>query len=515
MTLQKNRRAGHASRQAGLATMELLIAFAFIVLIMTGVIVVAFGNQSMSLDARLNNLALYKAEEKVENVFSDVASGDESLASAVSSVDGIFNLDAEVDTYDCFWEVTGHANWTNGISLQDIAIPNKFVNIEASEALGHDCATESDNLDWDAPKSRDITDPVHPGSQGTGIDVVHHPSAGDFAFLTTTKVGTQSTLWIVDVTDVEDPVLVGEFKGGTREDIYDVDAIVDESSGLMYAFVAASSTSQFEVIEIDPTDLSNPTLVAGLSLPGVSGPEAKGRSIYFHNDKIYIGTRRASGDEFHVYDVSSPTSPTHLGSVELNHSVRDIIVLDNYAYLATSANDCELIMIDISNPGAMTNPCPAPPIPSGATVFNASGDSDGSTVTAVKNGGRVIVYLGRAHSGGSLDFYALDATDGTNIDEVYSESLNLSPSNAEVAKIDIEGPRAFVATGDTTPSSGGSPFYVFDVSKIQDGIMTLISTCPINWSEKAADLDYFNNNVFISNESGDALRIIYPSPICS
>lgn len=53
-------------RSKGIATLEMLIALAILVVSISAVILVAFGNQAMSVDAQTNSEALYKAQAALE-----------------------------------------------------------------------------------------------------------------------------------------------------------------------------------------------------------------------------------------------------------------------------------------------------------------------------------------------------------------------------------------------------------------------------------------------------------------
>ena len=50
----------------GFATLEILIAFAVLILSISAVILLAFGNQSIIVDSRTNSEALYKAQKMLE-----------------------------------------------------------------------------------------------------------------------------------------------------------------------------------------------------------------------------------------------------------------------------------------------------------------------------------------------------------------------------------------------------------------------------------------------------------------
>lgn len=103
-----------------------------------------------------------------------------------------------------------------------------------------------------------------------------------------------------------------------------------------------------QVVSIsDPTSLH---VVKKVSLPNVSGSYPGGLSIFYYNQRVYVGVHRTAGHEFHIYDVKDPTSLTWLSSIELNHNINHVIIRGNYAFLATSGNTKSIIILDISNP---------------------------------------------------------------------------------------------------------------------------------------------------------------------
>ncbi len=115
------------------------------------------------------------------------------------------------------------------------------------------------------------------------------------------------------------------------------------------AYTAASTTSnQLNVFQISSS--SSPHYITSQSLPGVTGSYPGGRSIYYFNNTVYIATHRTAGNEFHIFDVTTPTNPKWLGSKEINHNINAVIIRDSYAYLGTSGNTKNIIILDISNP---------------------------------------------------------------------------------------------------------------------------------------------------------------------
>lgn len=529
MVLGKNNRgsssttfASERKSSAGFSTLEMLIAFAVMTLSITAVILVSFGNQSATIDTELANEALYIAESELEHARANTIKNFILINSTSTPAlpDELFNKSLVVsDISECAKRVTSEIAWQTGLRDLNIALTSVFTSQEISEALGGDCGAEELGGNWDSPDSYEISNPIHGDSKATDIDVVKRFDKR-FALMTSTKVDNQDTFWVIDVSDPEneEPVALGSYS--TEEDLNAVDGFVDES-GIIYAFtVSASTTAQLQIFRVNIDDIVNPIQrIAIEQLPNIDpeGDAPEGISVYYYDSRVFIGTKRTGGmvgpgHEFHVFDVSNPSSPNHIGSLELNHHANDIVVSGSYAYIASSAEFCELIVVDVSDLGSMVNPCPAPPIPSDATVFDAddsaSSHPDGTSVYVLGNR----VYLGRVQSGTIRNFYVLDISDLESIQSLASINLNLK-SGAEVVGLIIRGSLAFVVTNDTTPSSSGGPFMVYNIENPEEGIFLV--SCAFTYSDKATGFDFVGDLGFVSNESDNALRIIYDSPdIC-
>jgi hypothetical protein len=499
----KEESIGKYRYQRGGSTLELLIAFAVLIMSVTAVIMVGFGNQSVSVDTETSSEALSRAQKALEDAraqsrkdFFQVASlgSDEKIESL------LYRKELEIiDFSECKKEAISKVEWaTSTPRPQFVEVKTVLTDIASALALGSDCDTEAPS-NWSSPTPYNISDPIQSGSQGKDVDVIKR-SDGRFAIVVTSKNGGQDTLWMIDTSNPTGTNFPTE-STGTDEDLLAVDAVEN------YAFTAgASTTAQFQIFDI--SDASDPEFLLGVALPGVSGSQPEGVAIHYYNNRVYVGTERTSGPEFHIFDVTSPSAPTHLGSLEINHNVNEIFVQGTKAFIASSADSCELIVIDVSNPASLTNPCPAPPIPPNATVYNAAGNFDGTAIYVLSNK----AYLGRARSQSSKDFYVLNISDTTNISSHGSLDLQLG-SNTEVVDIIVSANTAFVGTTDTTPANGGGPFLVYDVSSPAN--ITLVSTCSLNYSETTSGMDFVDDLIFLSNESNDAFRVLYPAPSCS
>ncbi|MDQ3077062.1 MAG: hypothetical protein M3Q63_03370 [bacterium] len=198
------------------------------------------------------------------------------------------------------------------------------------EAIGHDCGGTEPLLS-NSPQSKVSTS----FGTTTAFDVVNNK-----AFITRSSASSTEVNFIIADLD-KDMLEISRLSTGNNFNTIDVTS--------EYAYIAARGTeNQFHIINIQ--DPYNPILSSKTSLPGVAGSYPDAISIFYYNSKVYIGTHRTAGREFHIFDVASPANPKWLGSLEVNHNINAIAVRGNYAYLATSGNTKDLIVLNIENP---------------------------------------------------------------------------------------------------------------------------------------------------------------------
>lgn len=487
----------------GVSLIEILLAIVIISLGITGATTIAMGSQESIRDAGLSQAALYKVDEGLEKTFASLKGDWSSLAASAILSDGIYDKEVTVtDISECMKQVESRADWDVPQRSQDASLITLFTSVEEAKKLGGDCNTTPPGL-WGNPDFYNNPEVIHPGSIANDLDALKN-NKGTFVLIASTKDGTHDTFWVVDVSDPDNPVTVAQYDND--DDLYAIDAY--SVGDITYAFTAtASSTAQLQVMEVDFSSYpgSGPTItrIATEQLPGVGNSYPQGRSIYYFDGRAYVGTYETSGPELHVYDVSNPSTPIHLGAVELNTNVEGMVVRSTYAYLATSDNDSELCIIDVSDPSSMSD-CEDVT----GMQFNTAGNQDGTAIEVLGNR----VYLGRERVSSGNDFYVFDVSDPVNVSALGSINLSLNP-NTEVTGIKVSGNLAFLVTSDQNYSGGGGPFLVYDISDPSN--ISLVSTCAKNFSEKSTGIDYLDETVFVSNESNDALRIMFPSPTCS
>ncbi|MFA6295976.1 MAG: hypothetical protein WC663_01340 [Patescibacteria group bacterium] len=280
---------------------------------------------------------------------------------------------------------------------------------------------------YDAPSSFDGTDTF---------------ASGNTAYLTTNDNGIGDEFYVLNVTNPGSITVIGSYNvNGNALSVF-----VDP--GATTAFIGNSqSLQQFKVIDI--TTPSSPTLLKSFNANG------NVRSVYFANNKVYLtsdsGTQEfqifqpntgnswdcikqtgiydstglqdatdvnvvavsnrayittvnnAAGNEFYILDISTPSTPTLLGSLDLNADANALYINGNYAYIATSSDNQELMVVNITNPGSLS--------------INGSYDADSNVdATDVFVSGNYAYLTTKVNStvGINPEFYILDITTPTN-----------------------------------------------------------------------------------------------------
>jgi hypothetical protein len=479
-------------KQAGASTLEMLIAFSVLILCLSAVILVSFSNQSMGIDIETNAEALIKSGQELEEARILGRTDFHSVITRLNGRDDIYNKDFHVsDLSPCLKQVVSRFDWSVERRPQYVQLATLISSPEEVFRLGGDCRIGSTQTSWRNPDTYSLHDLLPGGNKGTGIDVVSFGQRR-VAFLTSYMSNPEaSDFWIFDVTDPASPSIISHLDTGLG--LNSIDVAGD------YAYVAHHKASeQLQVINI--SDLENPVLVSQRTLPGVGNSYPQGRKVYYYDEKVYVGVHETAGNEFHIYDVSAPSSPRHLGSLEINHNVHDIIVRQNYAYLATSGNGREVMILNVSNPSAITV----------AGTFDLPGEEDATALELLGNK----LYVGRDR-GSSDDFFILDISNPSAISVLGSKDFDgnvctegggpsscLGP-NTRIVGIKVVGDLAFLAT--TYQTKGFQVWHINDPSNI-------FNWSTYNYSEKATGLDYEVDYIYTSNESNAALRIIYDNP---
>lgn len=131
----------------GVATLELLIAFAILMLTMTAVILVVFGNQSISIDTQINSEAVSKSRALIETARALSRQDFNAVVSIATTTDGIYEKNLTVEVLDASTkQVTSMVAWS---SLgRTLAV--RLVTLLTNPTVGNACSATPSG-DWTEP----------------------------------------------------------------------------------------------------------------------------------------------------------------------------------------------------------------------------------------------------------------------------------------------------------------------------------------------------------------------------
>ena len=449
----------------GQSALELLIALTILALSISTVIVVAFSNQSVSVDSARNNQAVYLARENLETVRGQARQDFNSVTSN-SSANGPYLQETIVQNIDPYTKkVTSRISWTTEPlrpqKIELVTILTDWQNV-MSPPDPADSGGGGISGDWKNPRTLGSVD-LGPGNSATDLDVI-----SKIVYISAeASAAAKPDFFIIDATDGQNPFIVSSLNTGPS--LNSVDA-----SG-NYAYVANKETdAELQVINV--SNVGSPSLAASYGVPGVSG-SSEGTAVFYSNSKVYLTMNKADGPEFHVIDVSNPTSPSLLGSFEVDDNVNDVYVRGDRAYLATDLGSAGLVILDVSNPASIT-------------LLGQGYSGDTNSAANINDSLTVI--------GPAQDFYTIDTTNPADITTL--GSLNVGDVMNDLYPRDY---LAFIAT-----SNSNREFQVINIASSTDP--TLWSY--FNFPQVATGIDYEDNIVYVSVRSNDALRIIVPSP---
>lgn len=306
----------------GFSTIEILIALLILVSAMSASVILIFGNQLSLIRAKIFQDLLSSSKIQIEEVrarsldsFDDISS-DENLEVALF--------------YDYTKKIQSRFFTQADKNLRPVELPILISDWENSVGEST-CFRRLPSVE-----SYSIINEFNLSDSGaTDIDVVRGK-----AYITLDSSSDPNFL-IVDVSDFENPNLIGSI--GTK---HKLNAL--HIAG-RYAFLATNSQSaQLQIVDV--FDSLNSELKTEYRLPDPSSTTTAA-SIFYKNKKIYLGAEKHQiGQEFHIIDVSDTTAPQHFGAWEIGNKVNDIIIRDNFAFLAsTNPNPLRIIDMNITD----------------------------------------------------------------------------------------------------------------------------------------------------------------------
>lgn len=444
----------------GFSVIEMMIAIAVAVTILSGVIVFVGGDQTMAADGIVSAEALHKAQDLIEEAGAIARASYASVASSsvTDCADGpcytkTITIPAAYAT-QCRKAVVGTVSWTGEHNrILRVAATTTVVNVPEMLALGGACAITPPPLTgWTNPL-RFASDTYSPGKP-TSIALLNKiaylgADKAPFFYIVDTKLAT------LGQTSGLFSIFTNGFTAGNE--INALAAAHDATLNKDFVFAAMNTaTDQFRVIDV--TNIAAPLGAATSSLsPCVAGANPEGWQVYYYDEKAYFIVRRVGGPEFHIFDVSNPTAPSEYAiggalcrGYELNSTVESLVVKDQivsgvtrrYAYMATDLDTKELRVFEVTDP--------LNPVEIAAANQDLPGAQDGASVFIVGNR----LYLGRLSAGGA-DLYVYDISNPpAGLPLLGSKDIGTG-----VIGITVAGKFAFLATPKTNQE-----FQVWDIA---------------------------------------------------
>jgi prepilin-type N-terminal cleavage/methylation domain-containing protein len=281
-----------------------------------------------------------------------------------------------------------------------------------NESALSNVATGSTSL-WNSPVLQASLDFASSNTDGLKVATV-----GNFAYVVMSS--TSNNFRVVEITNPATPVLRATLTlpaTSTPSNIF--------VSG-NFAYISSSSDTQ----ELQVVNISNPASPSAVGSYNALG-SANATSIFVANNIAYL-TRQYNSTvptdpELVLINVTTPTSPALLGSLNLNGNSNDIYVSGNYAYIASSDNTQDLQVVDVGVPST----------PTLASTLDLANTND--AITIIGSGTKVYV--------GKNDGFVFDVTISNPLAPTSTVNRDTGTS---VLDMDIVGSLLFLATSTTT-----------------------------------------------------------------
>lgn len=224
------------------------------------------------------------------------------------------------------------------------------------------CTITNTQASWDNPNTLQGTLDIAGIEDGRKVFVL-----GNYAYIV--RAGGIPDFAIVDISNPSSPSLTGSLTlNGIPSNIF--------VSG-NYAYVSSDDNAQ----ELQIINISNP---ASPTLAGTYNAVANNNAntVFVSGNYAYLGRSNTGLEQdFLIINISNPASPTLTGTLNTAASSYEIVVVGNYAYIASGDNIGELKIVNVSNPAS----------PTVVGGYDASSNTDAITVAVDGN----FAYIGQ------------------------------------------------------------------------------------------------------------------------
>ena len=499
-----------SAAQAGFSIIELLIASAIALLVISSIYVVSFGNQGTVLNGETNAEATTKTQALIEQ---QQASGrqDFNLVNTAYTTDGMYKKGVEVKVLSDLLtkQVTASTTWKGqhgeNLSVEITTLVTTTENVSSPNSCN---SSLTNAAGWKTPlyyyfDFLNLLPP--PNSNGVPLSDIEVLNKRMYVTSNSPPNTIPQSFYIFDLST--NPSVAPTLRGRVDNNAGSIEGIaaitIASTTSNVYAYAANMRQSNFSTCpvaaancaQLQIINATNPTapavvtnfLVATNTAPFVLGSagQAVGKSVFYKDGYLYLGlTKTSSGPEFIILDVGgggvgTPTAPKYVGSFSVGFTVNAIIIRGDFAYLTTTdvaVGNKRLLILNISDktsPRLSTSPV--------GGFFTAGGIGAGNAISVVGTK----IYFGTAFSGAAVsNFFILDGTNPGSYPSAVPQygAGTIAGTTDSVNAITVRDYLAFLLTN--------KQFQVWNVSN---------PASPTPWTTTGAQAAFLNLSLLNSN----------------
>ena len=387
------------------------------------------------------------------NVDSIAIDGTEAYITAAAAAEELTSLDISNENSVSLLDTLDLTGGQDGYAVIIDSSNNDAYVARANNGSGD----EVFSVDISTPSSLVLQDSIDVGANANGLHL-----NGEQLLVATDN--TDAELAILDVSDPTD-----------LSQLFTVN-LDNNANG-----IAASVTHLFVASDDSGGEMVILESSSGWACPAQDGVyDAAGSEdvldLFVVDDVAYQVHSNGSNTELFVLDVSTVSTPSLLGSLELGDTASSVYVSGNYAYIATSSATQEVMIVDVSSPGSMAIDA----------SFDLAGGADAQAIWV--NDDRA--YVGRVSSG-DPDFYVLDVTDPLGPAEI--DSIDIANNVTGVFTV---GDYAYLSTTDNAGE-------VVSVDMTTETSLSIADTLDLAENEDANDIHGEGSYVYVVRASGN------------
>lgn len=383
-------------KNKGISTLEIIIAFAILILGIGAILTLTFGSENM----------LANNEERLSGILKNKNLLGKIYQTPYDSITPTSNLNIpQAQISQCGKNIKIQNSWSVDGSIKETDLESRITDRPRIEALGGDCIYNFLEQKFD---SLNLFNKTNIPTKPTTIDTLDN-----YIYIGTAQA-PYLAIFKKDDSGISMVQFNNNFNLNTSPNHIDVIKKISGGETKIIAFLAMNAaTNQLQILDL--TDPSTPTLKATKALsPCVAGSAPQGWRLEAYQNSLYIFTRFTAGPEFHVFNIENLDDVYEYGNgsckgFELGDTAEDIVVKDKkidgenkrFVYLATDESDQELRVLDASIDSNIKS------IPEAKT--DLPGLQDGQSLFLLGD----TLYFGRQSTTSGPELYLFDTTNPT------------------------------------------------------------------------------------------------------